>query len=82
MPGFIPNKKEAANSPAWKPESPGVTSYVNALYSCAQFFSPTDAVKDRARHHNIQIVGADRFSRIQPDLRQWMKTGQFPTATG
>ncbi len=39
---------------------------------------PTDPVKDRARHHNIQIVGPERFSRFQKDLRDWMNTGHFP----
>ena len=39
---------------------------------------PTDAVNDRARHHKIQVVGADRFFSFQKDLLQWMETGQFP----
>lgn len=41
---------------------------------------PTQAVKDRAYHHKIRIVVAQRFPRLQKDLRQWMQTGQFPTA--
>ena len=40
---------------------------------------PTEPVKDRARHHNILIIGPDRFSRFQKDLREWMQCGRFPS---
>ena len=40
--------------------------------------TPTAAVKDRARHHHIQVVGAERFFHFQKDLQHWMETGRFP----
>ena len=42
--------------------------------------APSVAVRERARHHNIQLVGADRFASFQKDLSQWMLTGSFPAS--
>ncbi len=41
---------------------------------------PSEPVKDRARHHGIQIVAAERFSRFQKELRVWMESGHFPAS--
>ena len=40
--------------------------------------TPSEAVRDRAAHHRIQVVGPDRLPKLQRDLRDWMEQGRFP----